>query len=857
MRTIGNDQSKTRETQVVASGALEVGKTVVINSDGTASVITETSATEELGTGATFVAASANPKEMSIVYDSDSDRVVIAYKAAGASNYGYAVVGTVSGTTISYGTAVQFAAGWTEEPSLAFDSTNNKVVIAFRDRSNSFYGTAIVGTVSGTSISFGTEVVYTSNNVSSNPKGTSYDTANQKIVIAFRNNSNSNRGQAVVGTVSGTSISFGSAVNFSTQRSRYIAISYNSTEQKHLICWSNQDQNERIQAVAGTVSGTSISFGSTADGNTEPVTYIDADYSSTHNKHVVVYHDQNAGGDGIVRVVTISGTSVSWGGSATFETGSTVYNSVAYSDVSNSFVTFCIDDTNNAYPTLNTGTISGTTPSVGSPQTTGNVSQSLYTDVVATKDGQFVICNQTGSTSYGASRVFQAGYTATNLTSDNYIGFGRGFVDAASQSVGSESVFESASVIDLSAAYDANAQKVVVCYTDNGNSRYGTAVVGTVSGTSITFGTPVVYESANTEEHTPVYDSNAQKIVIGYQDRGNSDYGTAIVGTVSGTSISFGSPQVFHSGSVTQLSGAFDSNNNKVVFAYLVNNSNGNAVVGTVSGTSVSFGSTAVFESGRCYSMSTVYDTNAQKIVISYNDNQDNNYGKSIVGTVSGTSISFGSITTFYSGNTAYISSVYDPDSQKVIVCYSDNGNSSHGTAIVGTVSGTSISFGSAIVFNAANTQYTSATYDEGQNKLVVAYRDVGNSNSGTVIPGTVSGSSITFGDETVFNGSESNFVTAVYDAASGNSVISYIDNGNSNYGTSVVFQNAYNNSQVVPDGGAVVINTQGSVAETSTALTAGQSYYVQTDGTLSTTTDDPSVFAGTAVSSTKMIVKG
>ena len=158
MRTIGNDQSKTRETQVVASGALEIGKTVVINSDGTASVITESSASETLGTGATFVSAGDNPKEMSIVYDSNSDRVVIAYKAAGASNYGYAVVGTVSGTTISYGTAVQFAAGWTEEPSLAFDSTNNKVVIAFRDRSNSFYGTAIVGTVSGTSISFGTEV---------------------------------------------------------------------------------------------------------------------------------------------------------------------------------------------------------------------------------------------------------------------------------------------------------------------------------------------------------------------------------------------------------------------------------------------------------------------------------------------------------------------------------------------------------------------------------------------------------------------------------------------------------------------------------------------------------------------------
>jgi len=434
------------------------------------------------------------------------------------------------------------------------------------------------------------------------------------------------------------------------------------------------------------------------------------------------------------------------------------------------------------------------------------------------------------------------------------------------QGLGSETVFESASVIDLSATYDANAQKVVVAYTDNGNSRYGTAVVGTVSGTSITFGTPVVFESANTEEHTPVYDSNAQKIVIGYQDRGNSDYGTAIVGTVSGTSISFGSPQVFHSGTVTQLSGAFDSNNNKVVFSYY-NNSNGNAVVGTVSGTSISFGSTAVFESGSTSYTSTVYDTNAQKIVISYVDGGDSFKGKSVVGTVSGTAISYGSLTTFNNGSTGFVGSVYDPDSQKVIVTYADNGNSSYGTAIVGTVSGTSISFGSEIVFNAASTQHTSATYDENTDTLVVAYRDVGNSNYGSLILGTVSGSSITFFDETVFNTAESNFVTAIYDAASNNCVISYIDNGNSNYGTSIVYSVGDTNltaenflgfaAHTYADTQSALVNSTCTVDRNQTGLTAGQTYYVQTDGSLGTTAADPSVVAGTAISSTEIIVKG
>ena len=57
--------------------------------------------------------------------------------------------------------------------------------------------------------------------------------------------------------------------------------------------------------------------------------------------------------------------------------------------------------------------------------------------------------------------------------------------------------------------------------------------------------------------------------------------------------------------------------------------------------------------------------------------------------------------------------------------------------------------------------------------------------------------------------------------------------------------------------GQAATINAKGFIDDNQSGLTAGQSYYVQTDGTLSTTPADPSVFAGTAVSATKLIVKG
>jgi hypothetical protein len=46
-------------------------------------------------------------------------------------------------------------------------------------------------------------------------------------------------------------------------------------------------------------------------------------------------------------------------------------------------------------------------------------------------------------------------------------------------------------------------------------------------------------------------------------------------------------------------------------------------------------------------------------------------------------------------------------------------------------------------------------------------------------------------------------------------------------------------------------------VDRNQTSLTAGQKYYVQVDGALGLTPADPSVEAGTAISSTEILVKG
>lgn len=444
---------------------------------------------------------------------------------------------------------------------------------------------------------------------------------------------------------------------------------------------------------------------------------------------------------------------------------------------------------------------------------------------------------------------------------------------SVSQSAGSPVVFDTTASKNTSAAYDEIAQKVVIAYEDDNNLDYGTAVVGTVSGTSISFGTPVVFESADSVQIKTVYDSANQKIIIVYRDNGNTGRGTAIVGTVSGTSISFGTPVVFETGSTSYISATYDSNSQKIVIAYWDggNSNYGTAVVGSVSGTSISFGTPVVFESATTEFTSIAYDSSNNKVVIAYMDGGNSSYGTAIVGTVSGTSISFGSAVVFASSNTSGSgrSIVYDSSAQKVVIAYEDAGNSSYGTAVVGTVSGTSISFGSPVVFESAYAAYINAVYDVAAAKIVISYRDVGNSDNGTIISGTVSGTSISFDTPLVFETGQTNWIGVAYDSTQKKVVVSYQDNGNSAYGTAVVFQTGYEATNLtaenyigistggaVADTGNATVDIIGSMNDAQTGLTAGQAYYVQADGTLSTTADDPSVFAGTAISGTTILVK-
>ena len=432
-------------------------------------------------------------------------------------------------------------------------------------------------------------------------------------------------------------------------------------------------------------------------------------------------------------------------------------------------------------------------------------------------------------------------------------------VVSVAQTIGSPAVFESANSQWVTSTFDSNSSKVVVAYRDGGNSNYGTAVIGTVSGTSISFGTAVVFQSSLIDYTSITFDSTLNKVVIAYRNEDNFDYGTAIVGTVSGDSISFGTAVVFDAAASEHITSIFDSNSNKVVIAYRNAVGNGDSIVGTVSGTSISFGSGVIFASAQTYEPSIAFDSNSNKVVIAYKDGGNSQKGTAIVGDVSGTSISYGSEVIFESGRTDAHSVTFDSNSNKVVMSYVDEDNSNYGTSAVGTVSGTSISFGTPVVFESGTTNNISATFDSNANKIVIAYKDIGNSNYGTAVVGAVSGTSISFNTPIVFENAAVDYPSATYDSTNKKVVISYRDIGGSLYGTSIVFQNASSNNTsfigisdaAISDTASGSVTIKGGISTNVTGLTANQNYYVQDDGTLSTTASD--VLAGKALSSTSI----
>lgn len=474
--------------------------------------------------------------------------------------------------------------------------------------------------------------------------------------------------------------------------------------------------------------------------------------------------------------------------------------------------------------------------------------------------------NATNITS-GTLAVARGGTGATSLAANNVI-LGNGTSEVQVVSPGTSSNVLTSNGTTWVSAPGAGVVQAVASGTLANGDKVVINADGTVSVvSSVQAGAASVFTSLTRDvnSNSVGYDQTNDKVVVAYI--GSSFYLYAVVGTVTAGAITFGTPVVISSTdsgfSISQL--VFNSTGSKVVIQWVVNEE-GKAVVGTVSGTSISFGDTATWGGigveDRSSSVISTYDSSADRVITFFTTLSG--LGRCVVGTVSGTSISYGSPVSFQVGMGVgrNYSCAFDSTNNKVVVAYRDNSNSSFGTAKVGTVSGTSISFGTpAFVVNSQTGDEDVATVFDTVNSVI---RVLTTNSSGAlgVATGTVSGTSISFGAITLLGAGSSYGLQSVYDPDTAQVIV--MSRGDSNNG--IVFPVSFTpnltaenfigiSNAAYANGATATIQTVGSVDDAQSGLTAGQAYYVQTDGTLSTTPGTPNVFAGTAISDTKLVI--
>ena len=135
--------------QAVASGSISADETVILTSDGKVKVIS--SVTQDIGT-AVVADTQSNLRLTNCSYSPTSNKVIVAYKEGGAS--GQFKIGTVSGSTITFGSSTQFAGVVNDDGSscinISWNSDDDVFLISFRSSLTDYIYCVVVSGISGT-----------------------------------------------------------------------------------------------------------------------------------------------------------------------------------------------------------------------------------------------------------------------------------------------------------------------------------------------------------------------------------------------------------------------------------------------------------------------------------------------------------------------------------------------------------------------------------------------------------------------------------------------------------------------------------------------------------------------------------
>ena len=420
--------------------------------------------------------------------------------------------------------------------------------------------------------------------------------------------------------------------------------------------------------------------------------------------------------------------------------------------------------------------------------------------------------------------------------------------------------------------YDPHNNKVVYIYK-------GKAKVGTVSGGTTTFGSEVQWSTSVDETYDKtmgvayLYEG---KILITWAKTNNSMF--AILGTVSGNSISFGTEVNLSESNVFETQPSYNPDEDIVYVGYTQGSGDKelHAMTLRVSGTTITKVATrTIHSSGNCLEVDLKYHPATKRTLMVASDLGGNGYFVELFMTNSDAMVH--TKRTFANNNTRYTQLVVPTNSDKhliitFVVATGDNALNAQIVTIqpeeLSTSSSNRYLFSSNIELENNHTVNPHAVFDSSVDKLIVTYRNFDLSNRGMLIH-VVFRKNGSF--ETINNSMKSNFETdesatrpvLCFHEREERAVIFYAGEQTRSFVAEGTHSNLVNNQYLgiadaaYSDNTTATIQLATSVDDAQSGLVPGGKYYVRRDGTISTDPDNPVVFAGTAVAATKLLVKG
>lgn len=179
---------------------------------------------------------------------------------------------------------------------------------------------------------------------------------------------------------------------------------------------------------------------------------------------------------------------------------------------------------------------------------------------------------------------------------------------------------------------------------------------------------------------------------------------------------------------------------------------NSDGTVTAVAGTSTTLGASADFapntnvNNQQMYMPVAYFDDNVNKVVVCYSDQSDNNYLKAVVGTVSGTNISFTSPTTIHSDYAQYIDCAFlntGSYAMGIVVYKNVNNNQRCNARTIQVASNGTITVSSQTLIYSGVMSWSTVCTNPVQQCFTVVYEDENNNRYGTAVAVTVNSNGI------------------------------------------------------------------------------------------------------------------